>query len=250
VRLVPSSLAGGVAAAVAAVALAGCVRLGSPTPPDAAAAERALLSAQELVVARSLAYRSVVAEEDVGQAWRTEREGDERAGVDPTAIDRAVTVCAGGPAPDVSVDSPTFVQATANEDLLVATQDSARGLASVYRDAGDAGTAFATYATDRWASCVDDALRGVDGESKVIAMEAGPIPRLGDDDDDVAGTRFTAVYDVGGAPVGVYLDVVVTRHERVVSVLELSSVNRPFLADVRADLLAAVRARMATSPPA
>lgn len=248
-RIAPLPLAGRVALVLAAATLSGCVRLSAPAPPDEAAAERALLSAQEQVAARSLAYRSVVVAEDVGPGWRTEREGDERAGVDPRAVDRAVTDCAGGPAADVTVDSPTFVQATANEDLLVATQDSARALASVYREPAEAREAFATYATQAWASCVDGELRGVDGESKVVDLATGPVPGL-DEGEATAGTRFTAVYDVAGAPVGVFLDVVVLHRERVVTVVELSSVNRPFLADARASLLAAVRERMATAPPA
>jgi hypothetical protein len=234
--------------AVAAVLASGCVRLSAADAPDRAAAERALLSAQQLVAARTLAFRSVVVGDDVGADWRVERAADERTGADPRAVDRVVTACAGGGSDDVvTVDSDTFVLTTANEDALVATQDTARSLAAVYPSAEEAGAAFAGYADDAWAGCVADGLKGADGDAAVVDIAGGRVPGFREDR-STAATRFTAVVDVDGAPVGVYVDVVVVHRDRVVAVLELSAVNRPFEDAVRSSIVEAVADRMAAPP--
>lgn len=234
------------AVAAATVALTGCVRIGAADPPDPSAGRDALVSAQELVEARTLGFRSILVVEDVGRSWRVEREGDERAGVESRAVDEAVTGCAGGPKETVVVDSPTFVQTTANEDSLVATQDSARSLAAVYRAGTAAEDAFDTLVADVWATCAADALREAGGD-RVLEMAAGALPDLAEDE-ATAGTRFSAVFEVGGGRVDVFLDVVVLRKDRVVSIIELSAVNRPFDTNLRTSLVGAVRDRMATSP--
>lgn len=194
-----------------------------------------------------MAFRSVVAAGDLAADWRVEREGDRRTGADPRVVDQVVTACADGPADVVTVDSDTYVRTTATEDALVATQDSARSLATVYRDPGDAAEAFSAFAADGWAGCVADGLREAGGEARIVDLAEEPLPGLRADRTRT-GTRFAAVFDVEGQPVGVYLDVIVLRRETVVGVLALSAVNRPFEDGVRAEILDRVGRRLGTTP--
>ncbi len=236
-----------VAFAAVAVSMTGCVRLSSPGPPDAAAADRALATAQQLVEARSIGFRSLIAVDDVGNSWRVEREADHRTGATATTVDRVVRACADGPDPMVDVESPSFVLTRSSADDLVETQDSARSLASVYRDPETAKSAFESFQGDAYADCVESGLKRAESEIKLVDMAAGPIEGV-KDDKATAGVRFAALYDVDGQPVGAYLDLVVLFRERVVTVLELLAVSRPFDADMRSHLVSAVRDRMASRP--
>ena len=234
-------------AVVVAVTAAGCVRVSSAPPPDQGAADRALMSAQEMVEARSLAFRSIVTADDLADDWRVERDTDERTGADADVVDRVVRACTVSPAEVVSVTSNTYVRTTATEDALVATQDSARSFATVYADADEAATAFAAYAEDGWVGCVAGGLKEAGGEANIVDLAGQPLPGVRADR-TTTGARFAAVFDVDGKPVGVFLDLIVLRRDRVVGVLELSAVNRPFGDDVRADILDGVGGRLGTEP--
>lgn len=226
----------------AAVGLTGCVRLSAPPPPDATGIERAVATAQAEIDARSVAFRNVLVRGDVGTGWHARRDGNDRAGATSATVDRVVSTCAGGPDPLVTVDSPEFVLIIATEKALVATQEGARSLALVFADGDAAAAAFRTYEAADFASCVTAGLLATD-EDRLLELDAGPVPQLRTDDATTAA-RFAGVYDVDGSPVAAWLDVVVLHRDRVVTLLELSSVGRPFQPGLRDELVTTLRKRM------